>query len=97
MDQLDGRSRARERHVRLAAKARHEDQQRAQALAAGGDRRERVLLDRGDLAQPRLDAGHRSPHRLAPEFENRVERIGDRRDQATSPTWMAMMPPAVST
>jgi hypothetical protein len=56
-----------------------------------------MLLDRGDLAQPRLNGGHRGSQGLAAELENRVERVRDRLDQATSPTWMAMIPPAVST
>jgi hypothetical protein len=56
-----------------------------------------VVLDRGDLSQTSFDAGHRGTQRLAPELENRVERVRDRSDQATSPTWIAMMPPPVRT
>jgi hypothetical protein len=97
VDQLDGRRSPRQRDVGVAAEPGHEHEQRAQALATGRHRRQRVLLDSGDLAQPRLDADHRGSQLFAPEFENRVERVHDRLDQATSPTCMAMIPPAVST
>ena len=97
MGKASGGGGARERDVGVASDPSHEDQQRSQPLAAGGDGRTRVLIDVDDLAQPRLDAGHRGSQRFPPEFENRVERIDERRDQATSPTCMAMMPPAIST
>ena len=77
----------------------HEHEQRAQALAAGGDRRAGVLAEyrpvRGrDLGQARLEPlEHRGDVR-APRLDDRGHGLGGRH-QVTVPECSAMMPPAV--
>ena len=76
------------------------DQQRPQPLAAGGDRvagvaRQHRSVAVGELRHPALNPGHQPGYRLASRVEHRLH--GHAHPDVTSPTWSAMMPPAVST
>ena len=93
---------------RLAGGEEHE--QRAQALAACGDRRGRMTGERlavvgGELGQARFGPLQQAGEARAAGAEHGVERLGPGRGRvafggavhATSPAWIAMIPPAVST
>ena len=101
VDELDGDRGAQDAGA-LAVGGRaggHEHEQRAQALAAGGDRRARVLAQHravrgGDLGQARLEPLEHPGDVRAPGLDHRGDGLGGGH-QATVPEWMAMMPPAV--
>ena len=108
VDQLDRRGGSAESRLLAACEAGDEHEQRAQALAAGVDRMQRVRLDDGDLAQTGLDTRHSRAQRFATELEDRVKRFRERLAHtcpppaggcvgpgATTPTCRAMIPPAV--
>ena len=77
-----------------------EDEQRAQPLAAGGDRLAGVLGEQravagGQLGEPALQRRHQLGDVPAPGGDHGGDGLGGRH-HATSPTWIAMIPPAVT-
>ena len=101
--ELDGR-RARDelaRILRLAA-GREQHEQRAQPLAARGDRRAGVLGEEravagGERRQALLDAREQQRHMRAGGLDDDVDALRVGRHGRRVPTCSAMMPPAVST
>ena len=105
VDELDRGGRADQPLAVLARRPPRKHEQRAQALAAGGDRRARVLgraARRGRPAssrEPLLDARRAARARASPPAR---DDLGDRCPltamlSAFVPTWIAMIPPAVRT
>ena len=100
MDQLD-RDRGRQQLFALGRRnaGGEEHQQRPKPLAAGGDRRagigsELVAVPGRELVHAQLKPVHQPRDRLAARRPDRVD--GHCRAHVrTSPTWIAMMPPAV--
>ncbi len=77
-----------------------EDQQRPQALAPGGDGiagvlGEQLAVARGQLGEPALQPRHELGDVPAPGGDHGGHGLGGGH-HATSPTWIAMIPPAVT-
>ena len=101
MDELDRDGGAQDPRSHAVRRRPRGDQheQRAQALAPGGDRRARVLAQRGpvrsgDLGEASLEALEHRGHVGAAGLDDRGDGLGGGH-QATVPEWRAMMPPAV--
>jgi hypothetical protein len=104
VDELDGRRGAQDA-LAVLLPGGEEHEQRAQALAAGGDRGAGVggelrAVSGGQLGEALLDARQEAGDVVAGGADHLGDRTGPARDGAVGghafvPTWMAMMPPAV--